>query len=508
MAVRVSETETKYEAPSGTALPLLAEPLEDLPGVTGVTSPQEQHLEAEYYDTADLRLLQAGVTLRRRTGGDDAGWHLKLPAGPQTRQETQLPGTSPDVPQELAEMVLAHTRGRPLSPVARISTTRRRLILHGGNGRPLAEVAADDVRAQTMGGTTTVSQWHEVEVELTGGDRKLLAAVDGILRGDGLRPAAHAAKLERALGREPARPAAPPGLAPTSPAVQVVLAYLGEQAARLQALDALVRRDEPDSIHQMRVTTRRLRSTLQSFRRILPRQDTEHLATELKWLAGLLGEARDREVLPAQLLAATRGLPAQNLVGPVQARIQGHFAPAGAAARAEVRAALGSDRYFALLDELDQLLADPPHGPEAGQPAGEVLPAAVRRSYRRAARRVRRAWHTPPGRRQDVALHEARKAVKRARYAAEAVIPVSGKPARRFARRMKRVQSVLGAHQDAVIAGEVARQLGMTAHLAGENAFSYGLIHELEAEDRARLRARARKAWRKASRRKYRTWAR
>jgi CHAD domain-containing protein len=353
-----------------------------------------------------------------------------------------------------------------------------------------------------------VSQWHEVEVELTGGGRHLLTAADEMLRGDGLRPAVHAAKLERALGRDGAGLAAAPELAPTSPAVQVVLAYLREQTGRLQALDPLVRRDEPDSIHQMRVTTRRLRSTLQSFRRVLPRKDTEHLAAELKWLAGLLGEARDREVLPEHLLAATRQVPAPNLVGPVRARIQAHFAPGSAAARAEVQAALGSARYFALLDELDRLLAVPPPGPEAERPSSEVLPAAVGRSYRRTARRMRRAWHTPPGPRQDAALHEARKAVKRTRYAAEAVIPVSGKPARRLARQMKRVQSVLGEHQDAVIAGEVARQLGMSAHLAGENAFSYGLLHELESDSRVRLRAQAGKVWRKASRRKYRDWAR
>jgi CHAD domain-containing protein len=508
MAVRVSETETKYEVPSGTALPLLAELLEDLPEVTGTTSPEDQHLEAEYYDTKDLRLLQAGITLRRRTGGDDAGWHLKLPAGPQTRQEFRLPGGLPAVPGELADMVRVHTRGRPLGPVARIVTTRRRLLLLGDGGRSLAEVAADEVRTQTLGDTTTVSQWHEVEVELTGGDRKLLAAVGGILRADGLRPAAHAAKLERALGREPAGPASRPEPTPASPAGQVVLAYLHEHADRLAALDPQVRQDEPDSVHQMRVTTRRLRSALRSFRQVLPKSATQQLDAELKWLGGVLGEARDREVLPAHLLAAARDLPVENLIGPVQARIQAHFAPMNAAARAEVLNALDSGRYFALLDELDQLLAKPPGGPEAGQPAAKVLPAAVRRSYRRAARRMRRAWLTPPGPRQDAALHEGRKAVRRTRYAAEAVIPVAGRPARQFARRMKQVQSVLGDHQDAVLAGEVARQLGMSAHLAGENSFSYGLLHEHESQSRARLRAEAREAWRKASRHEHRDWPR
>jgi len=511
MTVSVSETETKYEAPAGTALPLLGETLEDLPQVAATTIAAQQQLDAEYYDTGDLRLLRAGVTLRRRSGGDDAGWHLKLPAGPDTRREIRLPGQqgSGGVPDELARLVRVHARGEPLRPVARIATTRRRLILRGGDGQSLAEVAADEVHAQTMGESTTVSRWHEVEVELTGGDRHLLKAADKALRRDGLRPAGRAAKLARALGQDP-RPASPltaPGpLTKDSTAAQVVLAYLRAQTGKLKSLDPMVRGDEPDSVHQMRVTTRRLRAVLRAFRRVLPRRTTRALDAELKWLGGELGRARDAEVLAGELRSSAREIPAEHLMGPVQARIQAHFAPLAAAARAGVLATLDSPRYFALLDELDQLLAAPPLGREAGAPAIEVLPAAVRRGYKKAARRMRRARHTRPGPHRDVALHQARKAVRRARYAAEAVTPVAGRKARRFTKKMKKVQSVLGSHQDAVITSETARELGISAHLAGENGFSYGLIHERDTHRRQHLRARARKAWKKASRRKHRRW--
>ena len=266
----------------------------------------------------------------------------------------------------------------------------------------------------------------------------------------------------------------------------MVLAYLRAQAGALKSLEPMVRADEFDAVHQMRVATRRLRATLRSFGQVIPRSDTERLAGELKWLGGLLGAARDGEVLPAHLLASLRLVPVELLIGPVQARVQGHFAPLRAAARAELIEALDSPRYAGLLAALDGLAAGPLPGPRAGDPARDVLPAAVRRAYRQADKRMRRARHTPPGRDRDVALHEARKSARRARYAAEAASPAIGKKARRFAKQMKKVQSVLGDHQDTVIARQAARDLGIGAHLAGENAFTYGLLYEREEHRAAR----------------------
>src|SRR5215470_19863531 len=112
MAVDTNETEAKYEAPTGRALP----DLDDLPQVAGTSGPDEEKLEADYYDTGDLRLIRAGITLRRRRGGDDAGWHLKLPAGTSSRTEIRLPlgRGGQRVPGDLAGLVRVHTRGEPL----------------------------------------------------------------------------------------------------------------------------------------------------------------------------------------------------------------------------------------------------------------------------------------------------------------------------------------------------------------------------------------------------------
>jgi CHAD domain-containing protein len=536
MGTTVDETEIKYEAPPGTSVPRLGK----LPSVAGASGPEEQLLEAEYYDTSDMRLIRNGVTLRRRRGGSDPGWHLKLPAGGKTRREIRMPlGRGRQVPARLAGLVRGYTRGEALRPVARISTRRQILTLVDGAGSSLAEVAADDVSAQTLGEETVISHWAEVEVELTGGGPRLLRAADAQLRRDGLQPSARTAKLERALGwtagdgpaqdgladsglarrrRARGRPA-PDGQQPDAngqagrhqapaSAGDVVLAYLREHAARLGSLDPLVRGDQPDSVHQMRVTSRRLRSTLQTFGEIIPRSGTGGILAELKWLGEVLGEARDAEVLATRLAENLRTIPPELVLGPAQARVQGHFAPIQAAARRNVLAALDSARYFALRDALDGLLADPSLSGEAARPARRVLPAAARRTYRRTGRRIRRAGHTPPGRPRELAFHEARKAAKRARYAGEALSSAIGKDARRFTKQMKKIQSVLGDHQDAVVARDVDRELGISAHLAGENAFTFGLLYEREDQRAARLRTKAQRTWKRIAHPRFSHWAR
>jgi CHAD domain-containing protein len=516
MATEVRETERKYELEPGAALPSLL----DLPHVASQSDPDEQTLEAEYYDTEGLHLIRAGVTLRRRRGGTDSGWHLKLPLDADSRREIRVPlgRTGRRVPAELAVLVRAYARGATLRPVALLTTTRRLRVLLDKAGQSLAEVATDDVSAQSLGESTTLSQWREVEVELTGGGSGLLRAADERLRRSGLHPAGHSAKLERALADRLPQPARERPLTPRSPAADVVLGYGRAHAALLPALDPLIRRDEAGAVHDMRVAIRRLRSTLKTFGEILDRPGASDLAAELKWLGGVLGEVRDHEVLSWYLQARLAQLPAELVIGPVQARVRAHFAPRAASARTALLEALDSGRYIMLLDDLDRFLASPgasgtpaggmAAGGMAGRPAEEVLPAAVRRPYRRARKRARRVVRAPAGRTREIALHETRKAAKDARYAAEAAGPSCGKDARRLARRMKGLQSVLGDHHDAVQARDIARDIGVRAHLAGENAFTFGLLHEGCERDALLLEVRAQKAWKRAFRTRYSSWLR
>jgi CHAD domain-containing protein len=506
MAVTVTETETKYEAGPETGLPRL----DTLPNVAAVRGPDEQQLVADYYDTADLRLLAAGITLRRRTGGGDAGWHLKLPAAPGSREEIQLPpGRAGRVPAELADLVRARTRGVALVPVATITTLRRMSTLVGAHGESLAEVADDSVRAvarRDRGDSGHAIEWREIEVELTGGDGALLAAADRLLRHTGLQRSARSAKLERVLGERPRASAGPAEPTRSASASEVIGAYLRSESEQLKSLDPKVRRAEPDSVHQMRVASRRLRSALGSFGAVVSRPQTDHLAAELRWLSGVLGEARDAEVQAERLGEQVRRSEAGELIGPVEARVQAYGADARAASMKAVSAALKSARYYALLDELDQLTADLPPGPAAGDPARQALPAAVSRSYRKMRRRMRAALKAPAGTPREAALHQARKAAKQARYAAEAVAPVLGRDAARFGKRMKKLQTVLGDHQDTVVARQLARRLSVSAQQAGESAFSYGLFYGRDACEGARLQAKAANTWQDASRRRYRRW--
>jgi CHAD domain-containing protein len=112
-----------------------------------------------------------------------------------------------------------------------------------------------------------------------------------------------------------------------------------------------------------------------------------------------------RWVLAGHLLEGLDRTLGELVIGPVQADVQRHFAPVRAGARTKLLAVLDSQRYFALLDELDKLLAEPPLTPKAAKPAAEVLPAAARRPYRQVRRRMHRAHGAGDGQSADAALH-------------------------------------------------------------------------------------------------------
>ena len=501
MDTGVAEVERKYDVAGGTAVLDAMEIMTGTAGVAAVSLQNEQLFGAVYYDTADLRLIGAGITLGRRTGGQDAGWHLKLPAGVGTRDEIRLPLAGPDgnpadgaaggraavpmasaddaVPGELAALLRAYTRGAALTPVVRIQTRRRVLRLLDGASQILAEIAADHVLAEPAGGSA-VTSWDEIEAGLVTGGPALLEAIDLRLRWAGARPAA-ATTLQRALaGRLAATGAAPdpPPLNSNSPAGEVVLGYVRDQVAAICRYDPRVRRDEPDAVHQMRVATRRARSALQAFGGVINRDTTRPLCAELRWLAAELGQARDTEVLLARLTAELAAIPPALVLGPVQARITAHFTAELTQARRAALNALDGQRYLRLLDGLHALLANPPLTPLAKRDAGGVLAKPVRR----AARRLQRALAAVPGAEdRDTTIHEARKAAKRARYAAEAAVPAVGSTAKRQATQAKELQQLLGDHHDSVVARMVLLDLAQMARAAGEDTFTYGLMHQRQA---------------------------
>lgn len=199
---RSLEVERKYDVDDDTPLPDWTA----LPGVASLGAAEVRELDARYLDTDDAALAAAGIALRRRSGGPDAGWHVKI-AAPEGRHEYGWPlgDDDEDVPDAVAHAV-AEWAAPPFSPLARIRNTRTSYALRDADDQLVAEFVDDRVTA-TAERTGTVSAWREWEVELgtaapadPAARHALFAAVDDLVAGAGGRPAASDSKLRRAIG--------------------------------------------------------------------------------------------------------------------------------------------------------------------------------------------------------------------------------------------------------------------------------------------------------------------
>ena len=496
MADTKREIERKYES-DDSGLP-------DLTGVAGVDAVVDKgvaHLDATYYDTFDERLAAAAITLRRRTGGSDAGWHLKFPVAPGVRDEIRAP-LSDTVPRSLAGLVRSRVRDAELLPVVRLRSDRDVRDLVDAAGRVLAEVSVDAVRAERLTGDGGSAQWTELEVELAdGGDPAFLDKVDKRLRKAGVRPSASASKLARALAEtapKKKRGKKQQQAAPPVTAGDHVLAYLREQRDAIVELDPAVRQDVYDSVHRMRVATRRMRSAFRSYGKVLDRSLTDPVGAELKWLAGELGVDRDREVLTERLAAALDELPRTLLSGPVRTRLRTWMNARRGGSRRRLTGVLDSQRYLKLLGSLDALVDAPPLLKAAGGKPEKVISKAVRNDFAKLTGLVEQAVALPPGQDRDLALHEARKKAKRTRYSAEAAAAALGSPATALTKSMKSLQNLLGDHQDSVMTRQTLRELSAVAHAAGESSFTYGVLYGREEARAAADEAQMPRAWQEA----------
>ncbi|WP_242910070.1 CYTH and CHAD domain-containing protein [Actinomadura terrae] len=465
MAAHV-EVERKYKVGSGYSLPDLRE----VPGLSAAAEPRTLTLTAHYYDTADLRLARRGITLRRRTGGTDDGWHLKLPSTKDGRHEIQVPAGEPasPPPAELAGLLLAHTRGRPLVAVAEIRTDRTERPLLGRNGAVLAQLVDDKVTGVRLEPRDEdVVTWRELEVELVEGGEDVLDAVGERLTGSGARASQAPSKLAIVLGADAAPGGHPAEMRSTA---QVMSAYLSAQAARMLSYDPRVRLadHDDDSVHKMRTSIRRFRSILRTHRKVLDQSRVTPLDAELKWLSDVLGEVRDLEVLRSRFHTQLADLP-EDLPEPGWMLEMEHQE---LQARERLRGVLRSQRYLALLDRIDAMVTDPPVHRKAHKAARKQQRKIVARARRKMTDAYREAEKAPQGGERDAALHKTRKAAKRLRHTAEAAEPVLGKRAAKIARRAEKLQDVLGANQDRIVA---ARHLEQMAPEPGGTSDAYTL---------------------------------
>ena len=365
---RYLEVERKFDVVESTVSPSF----EGIAAVAHVEKSPTESLDAVYFDTPTQDLARHKITLRRRTGGHDAGWHLKLPAGPDARTEVRAPlaasGSAADdtVPSDLLDVVLAIVRDRPVVPVARITTERESQVLYNAEGTALAEFSNDHVTAwsgaasQDSDSNPAEQEWREWELELVAGngtaDTELLSRLSNRLLDAGAAPAGHGSKLARVLGETVQTNGT---AAPEDPLHRAV----AEQVDELLVWDRAVRADVDDAVHQMRVTTRKIRSLLRESKGSFGLSDSAWVLNELRELASVLGVARDAEVLAQRYEQQINRLAPELVRGPIWERlVQGAQRRYQTGLRRSL-IAMRSQRYFRLLDALDSMVAEIPAGP-------------------------------------------------------------------------------------------------------------------------------------------------
>lgn len=477
------ETERKFHIEPGVRTPALGE-------LADSGEQRNLRLNATYFDTPDLQLARNAITLRRRTGGGDAGWHLKLPRGGDERLEVHEPivrgASTLIVPAPLRAQVAEVIGYAPLVPVANLHTRRTEIELV--QGKNVLATLCDDTVTATRG--QDQSRWRELEVELAGGDQAFLDAVTARFAEDGVPVAESVSKLVQALGTRLAE-AESARLTRKSSAADVLSAYFAAQVGMIQGREAEVRVDAPDAVHKMRVACRRLRSVLRTFRPMLDREITDPIRVDLKWLGEMLGGPRDAEVLRDHLLAEIERLPTDAIVGPVRERLNTELLGGHDTSHAELVAALDSPRYRRLLEALVNLLATPPFNEYAAARARGVLPPLLDRAAQRTLKMWKRAKAATSGEEQLLLWHETRKLAKAARYAWEAMVPAFNEQAVAPAAAWEQFTETLGIVQDTVVSRERLHDLATAAHRAGEPTFTYGVLwtHEVARAEAASVAA-------------------
>lgn len=291
----------------------------------------------------------------------------------------------------------------------------------------------------------------------------------------------------------PPLPAAPPPVGPDDPAREAIRAALSRNAAKLARHETGVREGTPDSVRKLRIAARRLRSDLKTFRPLLDPDWAQALGTELRALAHSVGTARDREVTLQRLERDVGVLPPGAPREETLAYLRAVLAADLATARGVAVAALDAEGTTALIAAMQIAADDPRTTDEAARTCREALPPLVAAAYRKLAKRARHLHLDPPGTvvhaDADDDWHDTRILAKRARYAADACVPIFGAPSEKLALKLADITRCLGEHQDAAIAAAAAIELARQPGCPAPAALGFGLLHGVQRE--AVLAARA-----------------
>ena len=431
-----------------------------------------------YLDTADFALARHAVVLRLRRVA--ARWEATLKwegrvvgdihERPELTVALGLPPQWPFVPPPgpLHVRLAAVLAGRPLQPIL-VTEIHRRLVdvraADAADEAPaLAEVALDRVHLRGPDGAPPPTAPHdssylEVEIERLHGTRQDVTHLARLLRDQFALLPSPESKFARGVallygGGFPgvAAPATVRGDATVAHALRIIVA---RHLRRLRDCDPGVRLGEdPEALHNMRVATRRLRAALRAFGDALPVRQERALTAELKWLGEVLGSVRDLDVQLANLQRFAGAAPPghRNALAPYREYMQSERDRQ----RVAMLTALDSKRYNRLLLRLEDLALGARRqrgGAAAGQRIARAGHAVIRKAFRRLLARGDRIRAAPAP--ED--LHMLRIRAKRLRYALEFLRDISGKPGQRLIKRLVRLQDLLGAHHDAVVAADFVR---------------------------------------------------
>lgn len=496
-----------FDIDAATALP----PLIGVGGVAQVRHRPPTALECVYFDTAGRDLSAHQVTLRRHTGGTDAGWQVTIVRG-ERRLEMQRPLGSEEqtVPPSILDLVQVHVRGRALAPIARVDTQRRVVDLMDGQGHVLASVSDDRVARLAVGvrAEPRVRHWREWTVEVIDAGRAVLDGVGQVLEAAGARarPAGSAP--------DPLDPRAPlevrgdgPGNDGGALGVRAVLtAAVRAQLKALKGWDPLVRCDGEDAVHQYRVCCRTLRSILQIYAPLLETAATEAVVKDLKTLGRLLSVARDAEVVRDQVRERMDALPggsqasvAALIPGQTVWRLQRSQATLYEAAHARQLRRMRSAWYVEVLERLEAFARRIPLSAALSaedEPGAAAVMVPLVAAPVDAVLALAGAVGAASDHEERIELmHEVRKEAKRLRYAVQAVQEATGVDFgadldARF-RTAKKLQEVLGEHRDSVLFQAQVRQTAEVAAALGEDTFGYGVLFAAEFAVQARTEAEA-----------------
>jgi CHAD domain-containing protein len=445
----VVEIERKFEVDDATRVPDFS----DFAGCSTASSPHLESLTAVYFDTSDFALAKRAIVVRRRSGGNDAGWHVKLREDEEQRRELHWPlessgGEVDTIPEQLLTAAGIPESSASLHPIAVLRTERMRRTFRDDVGNEIGEFCEDQVRAERVVGRPYSTAWREWELEASGQGHQFLAQWASSLLDVGATPARYEAKLVRALGDVDDESVARAHSKSTQ-----VGAFFSAQRAAIIVAAAGAQLGNPDSIHDLRVACRTTRAVARALSRLKNSAALSRCDDECHWLATEVGAWRDIHVVYAGIGELTTADGSIIATGKVADCLGEEEQERLLEARLTALLALRSERFDLLMDTLAHLANSGGSKFYKGGVSPKSLSKKIlAREAERTLRKLERvAGVTESGSPSFGQLHTLRKRAKRLRYVAEFTASSIPKRSRSSAKTAEILQTSLGEIQDLVV---------------------------------------------------------